>query len=195
MKSIIASLFAIYSLSSSSRLLLQIPVVLPPQSNGGPPPDLFECVEPYLIEDQITQKMVVNPLNKCAGEVLTFQDPVNMFEFTSGAFMATASAELHFNYGAGSVTEHLNLIEFSEEYSGYMTKVFINNQGPNNVQINKISCGVETACNDMEVWLTNADLGDFDCIRPSYCSNCRVYEVGQVDPATNAPLFKPCHGW
>eukprot|EP01083_Nonionella_stella_P061358 159907_1 len=98
MKSIIASLFAIYSLSSGNRLLLQLPVVLPPMASGNPPPSSFECVEPYQVEDPLTGQMEANPLS-CAGTTKVFENPAQMFDFKASALAAAAECELHFNYG------------------------------------------------------------------------------------------------
>jgi len=202
MKSIIASLFAIYSITSgSNRLLQQFPIVLPPAAAGGGPKTSHECVEPYQIEDPSGARdangnpvMIPNP-NTCAGKPLTIDSPAQMFELKCSALGGCAMAEIHLNYPQGA-TKNLNLIEFSEAYAGYKAKIFVNSQQTRvTLKVNEISCTTAGACNDMEIWLDNADLGDMTCPYPSYCANCKIFVVGQVDAKTGAPLFTPCFGY
>eukprot|EP01084_Bolivina_argentea_P188348 324251_1 len=104
-------------------------------------------------------------------------------------------SELHFNYGAGGMTKNLNLIDFSEPFAGYKTKIFCNSQQTAvTLKINEVKCSGARVCEDMELWLDNCDLGDFSCQYPGDCPNCRIYVVGNVDNEGN-PLWDPCYGY
>eukprot|EP01083_Nonionella_stella_P088878 247938_1 len=184
-KSITTTLFAIYSLSSGNRLLLQgqsgfgngppFEVVLPFENNGHSPGEM-QCALEY-----------TNP-SSCAGKPQTFVNPAEKFKINCGALGACAQSEITLDYMSGGTVGYIEGMWCSETYSCYKTKVTVNNmQGGSGIKFDLCECDAPGACNEMEIYLNNVDMGDFSCKEESFCHNCWIYEAGNVG--------KPCFGW
>merc|ERR1712244_47667 len=178
MGSMIASLFAIYSVTNGL-----IPIVLP--GNGAPPAQSFECVDPYQIADPVSGVMGPNPLS-CAGKNKTFTNAAHKFDMTCSALGACAMTNTHFDYN-GNVPHTLGVFECSEGYACYGANVFCNSQGAT-AKFNEVICSSPGACDGLNIYLTDCDLGDMSCPYPHMCPNCFIHTTG-------APGKKPCFGY
>jgi len=184
-KSII-SLFAVYEISTASRRLLQaggsnggvfIPQVSIP-SPGGATLELL-CVTPY-----------TEP-GSCAGGIHGMTNPPNKFKMECSALGACASATFNFEYGTGSSVEHLEGIWFTEDYAGYKTTLnLVNNQPGQVLKLDRVECSANGACQELDVQLTNVDIGDFVCTPglAGVCQGCTITDNSVVPPSVT-----PCH--
>merc|ERR1712129_182810 len=183
----IISLFAVCELSTASRRLLQaggagngvfIPSVSLPGGPGGATLELL-CVTPY-----------TEP-GSCAGGVHGMGNPPNKFKMECSALGACASAVFNFEYGTGSSVEHLEGIWFTEEYAGYKTTLnLVNNQPGQVLKLDRVEFSAPGACQDLNVQLTNVDIGDFVCTAglAGVCQGCTITDNSVVPAYTT-----PCH--
>jgi len=180
-QSIIATLFAVYCVSSANRLLQQVQVVLPPQSLA--PQGELICDVPY-----------TEPERSCAGKPTALVNPANKLKINCDALGACAQAEITLDYLPGGVVQEIEGLWCGGTYSCYKTEVVINNlQGGSPMKLNRIECSEPGACDGMNIHLNNVDLGDVECYL-SNCPNCMIYEAGNVDP-TGKPIGTPCAGY
>jgi len=195
MKSVIASLFAIYSLTSGSNRLLQ-QVLLPenqpaaPQSTVGLPPLTLPALPtaPALERKCVVAYDAGTPTKPtCAGTTMEINNPVTHFKLYCNALGACAAATINFNYSPGHSVERIEIIQFSETYAGYNAVVTINNMmGGNPLNLDKLECKKPGACENLKVHLNNAVITNVNCPYPSYCANCEVFTAGN-------PVGIPCH--
>merc|ERR1712151_51622 len=131
--------------------------------------------------------------NACAGQIDTIVNGMDMFQYVCSAFGSCAQSVINFEYTQNGFVEHIERVSFTEQYAGYGATInVINKQTAKVVKINKLDCSVATACNNLSVYLDNADLGDVNCPYPSYCADCMVYQVGKINPKTGELIGEPC---
>jgi len=199
MKTIISSLLVFYGASAANnRLLLQgapefvavqtsapqtgatqpsaqPPAQPPAQSPAAPvipniqlpsmgqPSLILECNTPY------------NMAGTCAGSLKEFTNPVNEFKIECAALGACAQSDFQFNFSEQYYGERIHSIIFSESYSGYQSKITLDNRSPYNLYIDNIECKAAGACQDMAIKVIGGGVNDVSCQRNiGACQGCTI---------------------
>eukprot|EP00483_Globobulimina_turgida_P010334 UN10354 len=165
-KTIFASLFAAYSLTSGQGVEVPgagapgwVPVPIP--TGGAAQSTVMECVLPN-----------TDPAG-CAGRDTPITNPATNFKYVCSAIGSCASARISFVY-ENSHAERVEQICFSEQYAGYNAEVIMDSTNSAVKQyIDKFECKAYGACENLTVKLFGgSSINDVDCGRPSYCNNC-----------------------
>eukprot|EP01084_Bolivina_argentea_P196215 336397_1 len=170
MKSIIITLFIICSLVSQGQAQGQAATAAPPPrvaisgSNYG-------CSMPFNAPPNA---------GGCSNAVLDISLVGEFFQMSCGGVGSCAGSTMNFNVN----TKRIGKMECSEQFSCYKTDIFFNGLGQV-VTVDYIKCAGPGACNDMNIYLNNADIGKLDC-DPDSCQGCTVWENGAA---------KSCAGW
>jgi hypothetical protein len=174
-KTIIASVFAVYQLTSgeNNRLLLQagpanpnavgwVPITLPTNAQQA---TVMECVLSHL-----------DPAG-CAGRATTITNAATNFKFECSNLGACAQANITFNF-VNSHAERVEQISFSEQYAGYNAIIVIDStESAVKQYIDKFECKAPGACENAQVkCFGGSSVNDVDCPHPNYCTNCFIYE-------------------
>eukprot|EP00483_Globobulimina_turgida_P002656 UN02660 len=192
-KTIIASVFAVYQLTSGNRLLLQ---QTGNQGGGQGPPGWVPIPIPTGSAQQSTVMECVlantDPAG-CAGRAMTITNAATNFKYTCGNVGACASANITFNF-ENSNAERVEQISFSEQYAGYNARIVIDSTKSAVKQyIDKFECKAFGACEGTSVLLFGgSSVNDVDCPYPRFCNNCNIYECQWGPPGADGVPVELC---
>eukprot|EP00483_Globobulimina_turgida_P000647 UN00647 len=187
-KTIFASLFAAYSLTSGQGVEVPAPgqgagagsppgwVPVPIPTGGAAQSTVLECVLAH-----------TDPAG-CAGRATTITNAATNFKMECSNIGACAAAQISFIY-ENSNAERVEQLCFSEQYAGYGATVIMDSTNSAIKQyIDKFECKAYGACENVNVKLFGgSSINDVDCGRPEYCSNCNIHECewGAADAEGN----------
>ena len=197
MKTIIASLLALYGASAANqRLLHQAPEFVASGSTAAPAPSTPPSAAvpapptpapvgaslPNIVLPSLTQPSMVlecnTPYNMpetCAGTLKEFTNPVNEFKIECAALGACAQMNFEFNFSQQYYGERIHSMIFSEAYSGYQANIVVDNQSPYGLYIDNIECKAAGACQDMKIKVIGAGVNDVSCQRNlGACTGCEI---------------------